>query len=123
MNRVWLFLLFATLCAGGCASWKSESGVDNAWRAKDAPEWTVGKTTAEEVTQAFGPPSQIIGLETQTVYYYLREQKRGKGLILLLWNWGENNAVYDRAVFFFDKQGLLTVYSYSREALPYESSE
>lgn len=122
MNRVWLFLILSALCVGGCTSWKSESGVENAWRAEDAPQWTVGATTTAEVAKALGPPSQIIGLEKQTVYYYLREQKNGKGLFLLLWNWGENNSVYDRAVFFFNQEGLLTVYSYSREALPYDSN-
>lgn len=120
MKRVLLFFLLTLLYAGGCASWKSEGGVENVWRAEDTPEWTVGKTTAEEVAKALGPPSQIIGLETQTVYYYLREEKRGKGLVLLFWNWGVNNALYDRAVFFFDKEGLLTVHSYSLEALPYD---
>lgn len=118
----WLSVL-AVLTLVGCASWKSDSGVDNAWRAADATEWVVGKTTEAEVADALGPPSQLIGLENETVFYYLREHKQGKGLILLVWNWGYTSAIYDRAIFFFDKQGVLTKHSYSREALPHGSDQ
>ena len=119
MKRIGSLLLAVMMIISGCASWNSESGVSNTWRDAGAVTWQVGQTTENDVAQAFGPPSQVIALQDQTVFYYLREQKRGKGLFLLLWNWGENNTVYDRAIFFFDETGILTKYAYSREALPY----
>lgn len=121
MKALRIAVVLITLCIGGCAQWNSQSGVDNAWRARDASDWMAGSTSEQDVTAVLGPPSQIIGLEDQTVFYYLREQQRGKGYILLLWNWMENKTTYDRAIFFFDKQGILTHYAYSNEALTYET--
>lgn len=111
-----MLLLGAVLCLGGCASWNSENGIENRWRSGDAPEWVIGTSTETEVTQAFGPPSQVIALGDRTVFYYLREDKQGKALFLLLWNWGDVTTTYDRAIFFFEPSGILTHYAYSREA-------
>lgn len=121
MNIAKWIMALSIAALSGCASWQSENGVDNIWRAEGSPEWIEGKTTEAEVAQILGPPSQIIALEDETVFYYLREHKQGKGLILLLWNWGATTAVYDRAIFFFDGKDVLTKYSYSREALPHDS--
>ena len=120
---VWaLGVLSIFFLLAGCASWKGDAGVENAWRSSKLSPWIVGETTEAQVAEALGPPSQIIGLEQETVFYYLREHKKGKGLILLLWNWGEQTIRYDRAIFFFEKNGLLTKYSYSPKALPYEET-
>lgn len=123
MKATGILLVLSLMALTGCASWNSESGVDNVWRASGSPEWIDGKTTEAEVVAALGPPSQIIALEEETVFYYLREQKQGKGLVLLLWNWGDTTAVYDRAIFFFDEKDMLTKHAYSREALPCESDD
>lgn len=104
----------------GCASYSGNNGVENRWRSEQVPEWAVGKTTEQEVVDFLGPPSQLISLKNETVYYYLREHKNGKGLVTLIYNWGHQDLTYDRAVFFFDDQGILTKHSYSLEALPYE---
>lgn len=108
-------LLTMLLCLVGCASWNSESGVENIWRSEKGAGWEPGRTTENDVAQAFGPPSQVIALADRTVFYYLREHKQGKGLFLLLWNWGENKTTYDRAIFFFDEAGILTKYAYSHD--------
>jgi hypothetical protein len=123
MNVLKLILVMLLVCISGCASWKSEGGVDNAWRSRGTPQWVEGTTTESEVAAVLGPPSQIISLENETVFYYLREHKQGKGLVLLLWNWSSTKAVYDRAIFFFDDKDVLTKYSYSREALPHASDD
>lgn len=115
------FLAMLTLT--GCARFGGDNGVENRWRAADAPTWTVGETTENEVAIAFGPPSQLISLNDQTVYYYLREHRSGNGLVLLIYNWGYQKLTYDRAIFFFDENGKLTKYSYSPEALPYEEKK
>lgn len=113
--------LAVVMALAGCASYSGYSGVENIWRSDDLPEWVVGITTGEDVIARLGPPSQLIGLENETVYYYLHEQRKGKALVLLVYNWGRQTMTYDRAVFFFDKQGRLTKYSYSSEALPYDA--
>jgi hypothetical protein len=106
----------------GCASYSGDAGVENTWRSKTLPSWEAGVTTESDITDRLGPPSQVIGLEDETVYYYLRERKQGKGLILLVYNWGYQKTVYDRAIFFFDEDGRLIKHSYSPEALPYDEA-
>jgi hypothetical protein len=108
------------LILAGCASYSGDNGVENRWRSKDTPDWVVGETTEQDVVDILGPPSQLINLNEDTVYYYLREHKSGKGLFLLIFNWGYQKLTYDRAIFFFDMEGRLTKYSYSPEALPYD---
>lgn len=113
-------VLFILVVAVGCTSDVGYSGVDNVWRSEAAPTWEAGKTTEMDVINAFGPPSQLISLDKETVYYYLRERRKGYGVFLLAYNWKDQKLVYDRAIFFFDKNGKLTKHSYSPEALPYE---
>ena len=108
------------LILAGCASYSGDNGVENRWRSKDTPDWVVGETTEQDVVDILGPPSQLINLNEDTVYYYLREHKSGKGLFLLIFNWGYQKLTYDRAIFFFDMEGRLNKYSYSPEALPYD---
>lgn len=113
------FLLFGT---SGCLAFGKEQGVKNTWRA-GAVTLEVGTTTQAEVARQLGPPSQIIGLEGQTVFYYVRERSSGRGLILFVYNHIQQSIKYDRAVFFFDDQGELTSYSFSEEILPVEGDD
>ena len=112
----------ALLLAAGCANWDGYSGVENSWRSEDVPVWEPGKTTAEEVVGFLGPPSQLIPLHDETVFYYMREGKDGNALLLLVWNQGTQVATYDRAIFFFDSKGVLKNFAYSNETLPYEAA-
>ena len=98
----------------GCASWESDKGVETSWRQVEPGKWKPGVTTDKTVIEALGPPSQIITLGDQSVYYYLHEKNRGKGYIFILWNQTKQSVEYDRAVFFFDKKGVLLKYSYSK---------
>ena len=120
-TKVWsvILLLGGVLLSAGCSNWDGYAGVDNIWRAEDAPEWKTGETTAEEVVTFLGPPSQLIPLHDETVFYYMREGRDGKALMLLVWNTGTQTMEYDRAIFFFDKKGVLKNFAYSNEALPY----
>ncbi len=111
------YLLVAALA--GCANRKEEAGVDNHWRADDAPSWAVGVTSVDDVMTAFGPPSQIVNLDDQVVYYYLRERISGNGYYFLIYNQTNSRTSYDRAIFFFGRDGKLLRSSYSREGLPY----
>lgn len=118
----WVLGIMIVLLAG-CASYSGDNGVENRWRSEEASVWEVGTTTEQDVAAQLGPPSQLISLGDQTVYYYLREHRSGKGLVLLVYNWGYQKLTYDRAVFFFDDDGNLTKYSYSPEALPYDAPD
>ena len=107
-----LLVLFALT---GCASWERDKGVETLWRQPKHQQWSVGKTTDADVMDALGPPSQIIALEEQRVFYYMREENSGQAYIFILWNQSKEQTQYDRAVFFFDKKGILLKYAYSKE--------
>ena len=105
------------LIVTGCVVSRSEKGVDNLWRSDSVPEFIRGETTQSEVLEVLGPPSQIIALDREVVFYYLRELERSKGAILILYNMTNDAITYDRAIFFFDKKGLLKDYALSREKI------
>ena len=63
-----------------------------------------------------GPPSQIIAIGEQRVFYYLSQKQSGQAKVLIVWNDAEDQTRYDRAVFFFDPEGVLTEYSIRDEA-------
>lgn len=108
--------LLASSLLVGCASWESDKGVETIWRQPAHQEWQTGKTTEADVINALGPPSQIIALADQIVFYYMHEKNTGQAYIFILWNLTKQAVEYDRAVFFFDKQGILLKYAYSKEA-------
>ncbi len=73
-----------------------------------------------EVLAALGPPSQVIALHDQTLFYYLREQLKTRAMFLLIYNQTHENVSYDRAIFFFNTNGILSDFAYSQEAIPIE---
>lgn len=101
-----------------CFSVSDQQGVDNLWREQARVEGiTEGKTTQNEVITLFGPPSQIINLDNGSVFYYLLQERSGKGAFFLLYNFKRDRVSYDRAIFFFDKNGVLTEYGFSVEEI------
>jgi len=101
----------------GCASYQRSQGVANVWRDPSMALPVKGQTTESDIIKALGPPSQVIGLGDQTVFYYLMERREGKGAILLVFNWVREDTIYDRAIFFFDKKGVLQEYGFSKEKI------
>ena len=108
---------FAILLTG-CASFGSVDGVENLWREVPVDEFEKGVTTRAEVLERLGPPSQLINLKDQTVYYYLAEKTSGDGKIFIVWNKVSAETKYDRAIFFFDTDGVLQEFAYSKEEIP-----
>jgi outer membrane protein assembly factor BamE (lipoprotein component of BamABCDE complex) len=108
----------ALLGVSGCVSKNARQGVENRWRDENAPVFKQGVTTEHDVLAALGPPSQLINLGNQTVFYYLQEQKQTRGLILILYNQTVEKITYYRAIFFFDQQGRLTDFAKSDEKIP-----
>ena len=117
MNRAGLRLtsLLVLLLLVGCASWESDKGVETIWRQPAHQDWKSGKSTDADVIDALGPPSQIIALDDKTVFYYMHEKSKGRAYIFILWNKSEQAVYYDRAIFFFNKQGVLLKHAYSKE--------
>jgi len=103
------------LLVTACAKFGSVDGVENLWREVPIDQFQRGVTTQSDVLELLGPPSQLINLEKQVVFYYLAQQRKGKGMILIVYNQMEEKHQYDRAIFFFDQDGVLQEVSYSKE--------
>jgi len=111
-----VLILLACLSAG-CANYASVDGVDNLWREVPISDFVVDATTQAEVLDKLGPPSQLINLDSEVVFYYLARRQTGKGMIFIVWNDVRERNRYDRAIFFFDRDGVLTNVAYSDEAI------
>ncbi len=106
------------LVLAGCAQYSDKRGVEVTWNPAAMAQIEKGKTTRREVLTALGPPSQVISLGDETVLYYLYEKSAGEGLILIVYNRFDVRTQYDRAVFFFDANDVLTEYSTHVSAEP-----
>jgi outer membrane protein assembly factor BamE (lipoprotein component of BamABCDE complex) len=100
-----------------CTSFGSIDGVSNLWREVPVDQFQKGVTKQSDVLELLGPPSQLINLHDQTVFYYLAQQSAGQGKIFIVWNQVNVQNQYDRAIFFFDTEGVLEEFAYSKEAI------
>lgn len=104
-------LVICLFLLSGCVQFKDNRGVEVAWQPTTVERWSRGQTTRADVLDALGPPSQVISLEEETVLYYLFEKQEGQGMILLVYSKVDLKTRYDRAIFFFDKNDVLTDFS------------
>jgi outer membrane protein assembly factor BamE (lipoprotein component of BamABCDE complex) len=107
-------LLVIILCGSlvtGCVRFKSKRGVEVAWQGQVVEELKRGSSTRRDVLDILGPPSQVISLDEETVLYYLFEKAEGEGVILIVYNTIKIDTRYDRAIFFFDENDVLTDFS------------
>jgi outer membrane protein assembly factor BamE (lipoprotein component of BamABCDE complex) len=107
----WALLASVWLLLSGCAAYESRRGVEVRWQPETVAGFVRGETTRNEVMEALGPPSQVIALDDEQVLYYLFETSRGKGAILILYNWFRIDTQYDRAIFFFDAKDVMRDFS------------
>ena len=105
------------LVIAACSRADTTTGVENLWR-EEGFAVTEGVTTEAEVLEALGPPSQLINLGRETVYYYLSEAFSSDRLLLIVYNRTERRSAFDRAVFFFGRDGVLTKSALSATSLP-----
>lgn len=119
---VFAWLVGVAVLPGCFVTWERRAGVENKWRA-DATHFEVGKTRQQAVLDALGPPSQVIALGNRTVFYYLLEGATSEDIVLIWYNKGRETVMYDRAMFVFDEQGVLSEQALSLESLPYEEAE
>ncbi len=113
--RLALSLALLMVIATGCTRTQSERGVYPLWRALPDDALEIGATTKSEVLAVLGPPSQVITHQSGEIFYYLYEEASSRGLILLVYNSNHINTRYDRAIFFFDENGVLQDYATSSE--------
>lgn len=104
-------LALCLLLLHGCAQFESKRGVEVNWQSVVTEKLVIGKTTRPEVLKLLGPPSQVIALDNESVLYYLFERSEGEGLILIVYNRMRIDTRYDRAIFFFDENDVLTEFS------------
>ena len=104
-------LMLSVSLLGGCAQFDSKRGVEVNWQTAVTDKLTRGESTRANVLALLGPPSQVIALDGETALYYLFEQSKGDGLILIVYNRMRIDTRYDRAIFFFDEHDVLTEYS------------
>lgn len=107
----WRRLMIATgavAALSACAQYDSQRGVEVRWADSALQRFERGVTTRADVMDALGPPSQLVHLGDETVLYYLNEDARGRGLLLVVYNRFDITTRYDRAVFIFDADGRLT---------------
>ena len=85
-----------------------------------------GRTTAREVVEKLGAPSQVVQLGVRSAYRYDHSITKGTALLLLVVNFGNTDTREDRTWLFFDGQDTLTHLATSLEshrvqyALPWE---
>jgi len=103
-----LVLVSMLAVLGGCAQYENKRGVDVTWQDDITASLIKGESTRKDVLTALGPPSQVIALDDETALYYLYERSEGEGLILIVYNRMRIETRYDRAVFFFDENDVLT---------------
>jgi outer membrane protein assembly factor BamE (lipoprotein component of BamABCDE complex) len=106
----------------GCFQTTEEKGVLNQWRDTTLPPIEKGKTTETQILELLGPPSQVMNLGDQVVFYYMMEKTEGKGGYLILYNWNNRKIIYDRAIFFFNKDRILKDFALSKENIEYEKT-
>ena len=117
-SRLITSMLVLLACASpGCIRRTETQGVKNLWRGESPPVFQRGTSTEHDVLAGLGPPSQVINLGDQTVFYYLLEQTRAHSEVMIVYNQTHATVVYDRAIFFFDAQGRLTEFATSHESI------
>lgn len=105
-------ILSTCLCLlTGCVQYQDRRGVEVTWQEQVTSQLVRGSSSREQVLSILGPPSQVISLDDESVLYYLFEHSKGTGMILILYNRMEIDTRYDRAIFFFDENDILTDYS------------
>ncbi|NIQ90960.1 MAG: outer membrane protein assembly factor BamE [Deltaproteobacteria bacterium] len=75
-----------------------------------------GETTATEVTEIFGAPSNVVELANGNAYVYRRTVTKGTMCWLVLLTMGNVEKQHDQLVFFFDSEDILTHYGLSLDA-------
>lgn len=72
-----------------------------------------GVTTAKEVVEKLGAPTEVVQLGKRTAYRYDASSNKGAGLFLIVFNMLAQDSRSDRVWVFFDDKDVLTHYGAS----------
>lgn len=107
-------LLMATLLSGCYLMGKNKEY--HPFSTQHLSELKIGVTTAEEICELFGAPTEIVELNSNSAYLYRRSVAKVTGLSLILISFGKYDKQYDQMAFFFDPNERLTHYGVSLDA-------
>jgi len=112
MSKINLVLFLLPLFFMGCTMGNREVGTSKQWSFDKIQLKT---TTEKQLLEVFGPPSliDIKSMKDRTVYYYWVERLKNKSLYLFVYNYWNVDIKYDRAMFVFNKEGILEYYGVS----------
>ena len=108
---VLLLMFFLQSCAGWAKN-KDYHPFDASGLDKLIP----GKSTAAQVTEILGAPSEIVKLSNGNAYIYRRSLSKGTGLWLLIVSFGNYDEHYDQIVIFLDKKNIMTHFAVTLDA-------
>ena len=103
--------LLAIVLLQACAQYDNKRGVEVNWQSSVTSGLKTGESTRKDVLDLLGPPSQLISMDGESALYYLFASSQGEGLILGVYNRWDIDTRYDRAIFFFDDNEVLTEFS------------
>ncbi len=108
---VTIFFLVASIATGCCVLGKNVEGrkID----ASGLDKLAAKETTATEIGEIFGAPSQVIKLSNGNAYIYRRSVAKATAVWLIFVSMGRYDKQYDQIVFFFDNNDMLTHYAAS----------
>ena len=76
----------------------------------------------DEVLQALGPPVQVHDFDEKVALFYMLLEERAVGFNVLVYKATERAFYSDRAVYFFDRNGVLEEMGTSAVMLPRENA-
>jgi len=75
-----------------------------------------GKSTAADVLQLLGAPSEVVELGNKSAWLYQSQNTKQMGLYMLVFGAYGEDTQFDRAWVFFDEDGTLTHFGENRNA-------
>lgn len=106
MTKLRTFLLATLMLLPACAFARQD--VNEPLDAELIRSLQPGKTTAREVVERLGAPTEVVQLGRRTAYRYDASTEKSTVLFLLLINFGNQDLRTDRLWVFFDENDVLT---------------
>jgi hypothetical protein len=112
--------ILSVLCMSfllGCTMGYRNVGTSHKWQTIEH-QIKIGVTTESDLLKSLGPPSlmDMRSMSGKTIYYYWMERLKNRSLYLLLYNYWDVDIKYDKAMFIFNKNGVLEYYGISYDA-------
>jgi outer membrane protein assembly factor BamE (lipoprotein component of BamABCDE complex) len=110
-----LFVLLLVFFLQSCAGWAKNKDY-HPFDASGLDKLIPGESTAAQVTEILGAPSEIVKLSNGNAYIYRRSLSKGTGLWLLIVSFGNYDEHHDQIVIFFNKKNIMTHFAVTLDA-------